>query len=148
MIIFENHFDDCATILIDEYIFTGDLKFKIDQLDEICDDYEIPDSVKQEILEVYTGEPSDPKVIKGHLHHDNYEVRRAIARCGYHLDTLIDDLHYEVKCEVARQGYGLDRLVNAFEWQVRRAVAEQGYDLDVLKKTRWYGFVFFKPLFH
>lgn len=60
------------------------------------------------------------------------DVRIAVAKHGYGLDTLVNDKNYLVRMAVAKQGYGLDVLVNDKNCFVKIAVIEQRYGLDTL----------------
>lgn len=60
------------------------------------------------------------------------EVRVAVARYGYNLDTLVYDDCADVRYQVACHGYGLDKLVNDPSIFVRVEVARQGYGLEKL----------------
>lgn len=59
-------------------------------------------------------------------------IRAMVARFGYRLAHLVEDIEADVRVAVAEQGYKLERLVNDSASSVRRTVAEQGYALDVL----------------
>ena len=74
----------------------------------------------------------DKPVLDELINHDEWVVRRVVARQGYGLNKLINNEHCYVRATVARQGYGLDKLVNDEDVDVRIAVAEQGYGLDKL----------------
>ena len=64
------------------------------------------------------------------------DVRAAVARQGYGLDTLINDKSACVRAMVASNGYGLDKLIHDPMAIVRQEVAGQGYGLDVLAHDR------------
>ena len=49
------------------------------------------------------------------------DVKRAVARQGYGLDTLVHDRSYDVRLAVAEYGYGLDILVHDRDDDVRVA---------------------------
>ena len=69
----------------------------------------------------------------------DWEVRCEVAKQGYRLDILINDEDSDVRREVAKHGYGLDKLINDKHWIVRREVAKQGYGLDKLINDKdWY----------
>lgn len=60
------------------------------------------------------------------------EVRVAVARYGYDLDTLVHDECADVRYQVAQHGYRLDKLINDPSIFVRVEVACQGYGLEKL----------------
>lgn len=79
---------------------------------------EIKDYFKQNWQRLVTSEDDD--------------VRIAVAKHGYGLDTLVNDKNYLVRMAVAKHGYGLDVLVNDKNCFVKIAVIEQRYGLDTL----------------
>ena len=76
---------------------------------------------------------------KKFIENKDWQVREAVAKQGYGLDTLIHDEKWQVRIAVAEQNYGLDTLIHDEYWEVRKAVAEQGYGLDILINDEdWY----------
>ena len=52
------------------------------------------------------------------------QVRAMVARVGYGLQKLVNDVDKFVKVEVAKRGFGLDKLINDPSREVRTAVVE------------------------
>ena len=61
-----------------------------------------------------------------------WEIRCEIAKQGFCLDILINDVDWIVRCEVARHGFCLNILINDESCEVRWEVASQGYGLNIL----------------
>ena len=118
MKVLRDHFENKPTILIDDWVINGCATFKMDQAQEVLDEYNVPMDIWQQVLYNYTG-VSTPEEIASFLDDKDYRVRKAIAHAGYHLDILINDPDSRVRREVAKQGYGLDILVNDPEYWVR-----------------------------
>ncbi len=157
MKVLRDHYDSKPTVLIDEWIINGCVKFKLENAAPILEEHNVSASQWKQVLDAYTG-VSSLEEIEAYLNDSDFRVKVAIVQAGYFLDRLstddnwlvrlevrcalaeqgrelerlIDDEHFTVREVVARQGYGLDRLVSDSNWPVRRAVAGKGYGLDIL----------------
>ena len=131
MKILKNHFQDKDTIIVGKLIKNGCQTFTIEQLDEVCEKFDVPHDVKQSCLEAYTNN-AEAEDFDELVQHPDWEVRSLVANQGHGLERLVNDEDWCVRAAVANQGYGLDRLVNDEDWHVRATVAKQGYGLDTL----------------
>jgi hypothetical protein len=67
------------------------------------------------------------------LYTDNaWQIRKMIAKRGFHLKDLVNDPNKEVRRMVAKKKYGLDILIKDFEDDVRMEVIKLGYNPEAL----------------
>ena len=134
---FENHFDEKDTIIVGDYVINGCQNFHISKLDEVCEEFNVPNEMKKQVIEQHSKMTCEN--LEEHAKHQNIDVRKSVARQGYALDILINDEDYCVRYAVAEQGYGLDVLINDYHYVVRKFIAEQGYGLDkLINDEDWY----------
>ena len=127
-----NHYKDKPTIIIGDRIINGCQDFTIDQLDDMCNRYEVTDKQKQQVIDVYKQHMIDGDDNIDQFLKDDQSVHFAIAQHGNdgHRDVLVNDMDWSVRRSVALYGNDKHRdvLVNDKEWSVRRAVAQYGND--------------------
>ena len=152
--------------MLGDYINNGCQTFHIKDIDSVCEEHDVPNSKKLEVLELYNRTPklTDQQYIdaynsfctsdierilileNGHcldlaLESNKCTYREVVASKGYKLDVLINDVSATVRCAVVKQGYGLDKLVSDVSSAVRRAVAEHNIPelMEILiKDVCWY----------
>ena len=89
MKVLRNHFDGNPTIFIDDKIINGCQSFTINQLDKVCEEYEVPLKMKQDVLDNYTGKDPTKEEILSFVRDEGEYVRRAVAEQGYGLDNKL-----------------------------------------------------------
>ena len=132
MIHLKNHFDGNDTYIIGKLIHNGCQTFPIEELERVCQEYDVPKELEEQVRQLYYQNLKTPEDWDILVNDGDWRVRLAVAQQGYGLDILINDEDYPVRAAVAKQGYGLDILVNDEDCWVRVAVAKQGYGLDIL----------------
>lgn len=132
MITIPLQFQGKNTYIVGSLIKNGCQTFKIEDLDEVCKVWRVPNDTKEAVREAYKENSQTEEDWKSLAKYGNWSTRILVAKQGKCLDILVNDPHRFVRYTVARQGYGLDILVNDPCWEVRAEVAEQGYDLDIL----------------
>ena len=132
MIHLKNHFDGNDTYIIGKLIHNGCQTFPIEELERVCQEYDVPKELEEQVRQLYYENLKTPEDWDILVNDGDWRVRLAVAQQGYGLDILINDEDYPVRAAVAKQGYGLDILVNDEDCWVRVAVAKQGYGLDIL----------------
>lgn len=53
MKILKNHFNQNDTVIYANIVSNGCQTFEIEKLDEICKSFEVPDSIKKEVIEAF-----------------------------------------------------------------------------------------------
>ncbi len=132
MIHLKNHFDEKDTYIIGKLISNGCQTFPIEELERVCQEYDVPKELEEQVRQLYYQNLNTPEDWDILINDEDWRVRATVAEQGYGLDKLINDSHWRVRVAVAKQGYGLDILINDENPEVRIAVAEQGYGLDIL----------------
>ena len=132
MIHLKNHFGGRGTYIIGKLIHNGCQTFPIEELERVCQEYDVPKELEEQVRQLYYENLKTPEDWDILVNDGDWRVRLAVAQQGYGLDILINDEDYPVRAAVAKQGYGLDILVNDEDCWVRVAVAKQGYGLDIL----------------
>ena len=156
MKIIKDHFEGNITYIHGDMVLNGCQFFNIKDLDKVCKKHEVPDTLKQEVIDLYNSKDAlsleevlkldrleivqfDYKELLGILVRDkDWSVRKEVAKHNhkYLLNILVKDEHWWVREEVARHGYKdlLDILVNDKDWCVREEVARHDYKdlLDIL----------------
>ena len=131
MKVLHNHHYGKPTILIHDRIINGCQDFTIEQLDEICSQYDVPADEKQQVLDAYTGKSTEEE-INQYINDDDPSVRKAVAIYGNdkHRDQLVNDDYWGVRYAVAQYGNDKhrDQLLSDDHWRVRNAVAIYGTD--------------------
>lgn len=131
MIILKDNFNGNTTYIVGEYVQNGCQTFHISQIDKVCKNFNVPSSLKQEVVEYYEG--LDVQLsLQESLISDIVEVRALVAKQGYGLEILAKDKYTLVRLEVVKQGYNLEEFSNDKHYVIRREVAKQGVCLDKL----------------
>ena len=99
MIHLKNHFDGNDTYIIGKLIHNGCQTFPIEELERVCQEYDVPKELGEQVRQLY---------------HENLKTPED-------WDKLINDEDWSVRVAVAKQGYGLDKLINDENWEVREA---------------------------
>ena len=121
MIHLKNHFDGSGTYIIGKLIHNGCQTFPIEELERVCQEYDVPKELEEQVRQLYYENLKTPEDWDILVNDGNWRVRASVAKQGYGLDILIKDEHWEVRATVAEQGYGLDKLINDEDWTVRAA---------------------------
>ena len=132
MKIIKDHFEGNTTYIHNDMVLHGCLLFNIKDLNKVCNNNGIPDTVKQEVMDLYKSkeELSLDEVLK--LDH------RKIAKLDYKelLDILVTAEDWYIRVLVAKHDYKdlLDILVKDRDEFVRAEVAKHNYKdlLDIL----------------
>ena len=134
MKIIKDHFEGKTTYIHKDMVLNGCQLFNIKDLDKVCNGYEVPDTIKGEVLELYKSKDELP--LEEVLKLDHVEI----AKFGYKelLDILVNDEHWWTRKWVAVHNYKdiLEVLVKDKHWWVREEVAKHNYKdlLDILVK--------------
>ena len=99
MKIIDNVYEGKSAYILGNLIVCGCQTISIDELDEVAKKYGVTDFKVSEIISLFDLETNWDEAIA----YEDWRVRRAVAKQGFGLETLINDVEWIVRKEAKRQ---------------------------------------------
>ena len=134
MKILKNHFNQNDTVIYANIVSNGCQTFEIEKLDEICQEFDVPDSIKKEVIEAFEINRGKDDVTKNIFDNltgvNDKNVYNAVilgTQSKELLNQLSDSSDSDVRLAVASKDVlpklAIKRLVKDDNWLIRATIA-------------------------